>query len=125
MNTTLLTIMHSVNSLICAPLTIHVCLSVAIILLLVNESIGMALMMASEGKKHHNKERDTVCLSLDGLRRIARLFCTLGKLFLKDLRLFESPCSLRATLEKLKAVKHFYPLLANYGALCQYLLKGS
>lgn len=35
-------------------------------------------MMASEGKKHLNKERDTVCLSLDGLRRIARLFCTLG-----------------------------------------------
>ena len=43
------------------------------------ESIGVALMMASEGKKHHSKERDTVCLSLDGLRRIARLFCTLGK----------------------------------------------
>ena len=42
------------------------------------ESIGIALMMASEGKKHLNKERDTVCLSLDGLRRIARLFCTLG-----------------------------------------------
>ena len=42
------------------------------------ESIGVALMMASEGKKHLNKERDTVCLSLDGLRRIARLFCILG-----------------------------------------------
>lgn len=46
---------------------------------LVQESIGVALMMASESKKHLAKERDTVCLSLDGLRRIARLFCTLGE----------------------------------------------
>lgn len=35
-------------------------------------------MLGGESKKDHNRERDTICLSLDGLRRAARLCCTLG-----------------------------------------------
>lgn len=35
-------------------------------------------MLGGETKRDHNRERDTICLSLDGLRRAARLCCTLG-----------------------------------------------
>lgn len=39
---------------------------------------GVSLMLGGESKRDHNRERDTICLSLDGLRRAARLCCTLG-----------------------------------------------
>jgi len=39
---------------------------------------GVAVMLGGESKRDHNRERDTICLSLDGLRRAARLCCTLG-----------------------------------------------
>ena len=39
---------------------------------------SIALMLGSDLKRDHNRERDTICLSLDGLRRAARLCCTLG-----------------------------------------------
>lgn len=35
-------------------------------------------MLGGESKRDLNRERDTICLSLDGLRRAARLCCTLG-----------------------------------------------
>lgn len=39
---------------------------------------GISVMLGGESKRDHNRERDTICLSLDGLRRAARLCCTLG-----------------------------------------------
>ena len=39
---------------------------------------GVGVMLGGESKRDHNRERDTICLSLDGLRRAARLCCTLG-----------------------------------------------
>lgn len=42
-------------------------------------SNSIAVMLGGESKQRdHNRERDTICLSLDGLRRAARLSCTLG-----------------------------------------------
>jgi brefeldin A-inhibited guanine nucleotide-exchange protein 3 len=41
-------------------------------------SNSIAVMLGGESKRDHNRERDTICLSLDGLRRAARLSCTLG-----------------------------------------------
>uniref|UniRef100_A0A4W3GLW3 Uncharacterized protein n=1 Tax=Callorhinchus milii TaxID=7868 RepID=A0A4W3GLW3_CALMI len=42
-------------------------------------SRGLAFILGSEGVKEHNqKERDAICLSLDGLRQAARLSCALG-----------------------------------------------
>lgn len=35
-------------------------------------------MLGGESKRDLHRERDTICLSLDGLRRAARLCCTLG-----------------------------------------------
>ena len=39
---------------------------------------SVSVMLGNEFKRDHNRERDTICLSLDGLRRAARLCCTLG-----------------------------------------------
>ena len=39
---------------------------------------GVSVMLGGESRRDHNRERDTICLSLDGLRRAARLCCTLG-----------------------------------------------
>ena len=45
-----------------------------------NGSVGMALMLGNDGiKENIFKERDMICLSLDGFRRAARLCCTLGE----------------------------------------------
>ena len=41
----------------------------------------MAMMLGNDGIKDGVfRERDMICLSLDGFRRAARLCCTLGKL---------------------------------------------
>ena len=49
-----------------------------------NGSIGLALMLGGAedamNRKQVSKERDMVCLSLDGFRRAARLCCVLGKI---------------------------------------------
>ena len=40
----------------------------------------MAMMLGNDGIKDTAfRERDMICLSLDGFRRAARLCCTLGK----------------------------------------------
>ncbi|XP_075410013.1 brefeldin A-inhibited guanine nucleotide-exchange protein 3 [Tenrec ecaudatus] len=42
-------------------------------------SKGLAFILGAEGIKEQNqKERDTICMSLDGLRKAARLSCALG-----------------------------------------------
>ncbi|KAK4824142.1 hypothetical protein QYF61_011220 [Mycteria americana] len=42
-------------------------------------SKGLAFILGAEGAKEQNqKEKDSICLSLDGLRRAARLSCALG-----------------------------------------------
>lgn len=42
-------------------------------------SKGLAFILGAEGIKEQNqKERDAICMSLDGLRRAARLSCALG-----------------------------------------------
>ncbi|OXB68440.1 hypothetical protein ASZ78_010061 [Callipepla squamata] len=42
-------------------------------------SKGLAFILGAEGSKEQNqKEKDSICLSLDGLRRAARLSCALG-----------------------------------------------
>ncbi|CAH2250520.1 brefeldin A-inhibited guanine nucleotide-exchange 3 isoform X5 [Pelobates cultripes] len=42
-------------------------------------SKGLAFILGAEGVKEQNqKERDSICLSLDGLRKAARLSCALG-----------------------------------------------
>ncbi|XP_028845073.1 brefeldin A-inhibited guanine nucleotide-exchange protein 3 isoform X2 [Denticeps clupeoides] len=42
-------------------------------------SKGLAFILGAEGVKEQNqRERDTICLSLDGLRKAAALSCTLG-----------------------------------------------
>ncbi|XP_043943030.1 brefeldin A-inhibited guanine nucleotide-exchange protein 3 [Protopterus annectens] len=42
-------------------------------------SKGLAFILGAEGAKEQNqKERDSICMSLDGLRKAARLSCTLG-----------------------------------------------
>ncbi|XP_036403088.1 brefeldin A-inhibited guanine nucleotide-exchange protein 3 [Megalops cyprinoides] len=42
-------------------------------------SKGLAFILGAEGVKEQNqRERDTICLSLDGLRKAARLSCALG-----------------------------------------------
>ncbi|NXY40776.1 BIG3 protein, partial [Ceuthmochares aereus] len=42
-------------------------------------SKGLAFILGAEGAKEQNqKEKDSICVSLDGLRRAARLSCTLG-----------------------------------------------
>lgn len=42
-------------------------------------SKGLAFMLGSEGlKEQSQRERDTICLSLDGLRKAAGLSCALG-----------------------------------------------
>ncbi|XP_030626425.1 brefeldin A-inhibited guanine nucleotide-exchange protein 3 [Chanos chanos] len=42
-------------------------------------SKGLAFILGAEGMKEQNqRERDTICLSLDGLRKAAALSCTLG-----------------------------------------------
>uniref|UniRef100_A0A674CKW5 ARFGEF family member 3 n=1 Tax=Salmo trutta TaxID=8032 RepID=A0A674CKW5_SALTR len=46
---------------------------------MVGSSKGLAFMLGAEGlKEQSQRERDTVCLSLDGLRKAARLSCALG-----------------------------------------------
>lgn len=43
-------------------------------------SKGLAFILGAEGIKEQNqKERDAICMSLDGLRKAARLSCALGK----------------------------------------------
>ena len=42
-------------------------------------SKGLAFILGAEGIKEQNqKERDAICMSLDGLRKAARLSCALG-----------------------------------------------
>ncbi|XP_044279702.1 brefeldin A-inhibited guanine nucleotide-exchange protein 3 [Varanus komodoensis] len=42
-------------------------------------SKGLAFILGAEGVKEQNqKEKDTICMSLDGLRKAARLSCALG-----------------------------------------------
>lgn len=42
-------------------------------------SKGLAFILGAEGVKEQNqKERDAICMSLDGLRKAARLSCALG-----------------------------------------------
>ncbi|XP_001370261.2 brefeldin A-inhibited guanine nucleotide-exchange protein 3 isoform X1 [Monodelphis domestica] len=42
-------------------------------------SKGLAFILSAEGVKEQNqKERDSICMSLDGLRKAARLSCALG-----------------------------------------------
>lgn len=42
-------------------------------------SRGLAFILGAEGVKVQNqRERDTICLSLDGLRKAAALSCALG-----------------------------------------------
>lgn len=42
-------------------------------------SKGLAFILGAEGAKEQNqKEKDSICVSLDGLRRAARLSCALG-----------------------------------------------
>lgn len=42
-------------------------------------SKGLAFILGAEGAKEQNqKEKDSICASLDGLRRAARLSCALG-----------------------------------------------
>lgn len=42
-------------------------------------SKGLAFILGAEGIKEQNqKERDAICMSLDGLRKAARLSCGLG-----------------------------------------------
>ncbi|MBN3309289.1 BIG3 protein, partial [Amia calva] len=44
-----------------------------------DSSKGLAFILGTEGVKEQNqKERDTICLSLDGLRKAAALSCALG-----------------------------------------------
>ena len=45
---------------------------------IVGTANSVAAMLGGESKRDLNRERDTICLSLDGLRRAARLCCTLG-----------------------------------------------
>lgn len=43
-------------------------------------SKGLAFILGAEGAKEQNqKEKDSICVSLDGLRRAARLSCALGE----------------------------------------------
>lgn len=42
-------------------------------------SKGLSFILGAEGVKEQNqKERDAICMSLDGLRKAARLSCALG-----------------------------------------------
>lgn len=42
-------------------------------------SKGLAFILGAEGMKEQSqRERDTICLSLDGLRKAAALSCALG-----------------------------------------------
>ena len=42
-------------------------------------SKGLAFILGAEGvKEQSQKERDAICMSLDGLRKAARLSCALG-----------------------------------------------
>lgn len=42
-------------------------------------SKGLAFILGAEGlKEQSQRERDTICLSLDGLRKAAALSCALG-----------------------------------------------
>ncbi|XP_056902615.1 brefeldin A-inhibited guanine nucleotide-exchange protein 3 isoform X1 [Takifugu flavidus] len=46
---------------------------------MVGSSKGLAFILGAEGTKEQSqRERDTICLSLDGLRKAAALSCTLG-----------------------------------------------
>ncbi|XP_028913751.1 brefeldin A-inhibited guanine nucleotide-exchange protein 3 isoform X3 [Ornithorhynchus anatinus] len=46
---------------------------------MVGSSKGLAFILGAEGVKEQNqKERDAICMSLDGLRKAARLSCALG-----------------------------------------------
>lgn len=43
-------------------------------------SKGLAFILGAEGvKEQSQRERDTICLSLDGLRKAAALSCALGE----------------------------------------------
>lgn len=43
-------------------------------------SKGLAFILGAEGAKEQSqRERDTICLSLDGLRKAAALSCALGE----------------------------------------------
>lgn len=44
-------------------------------------SRGLAFILGAEGvKEQTQRERDTICLSLDGLRKAAALSCALGNI---------------------------------------------
>lgn len=47
---------------------------------MVGSSKGLAFILGAEGTKEQSqRERDAICLSLDGLRKAAALSCTLGR----------------------------------------------
>lgn len=68
-------------------------------------SSGLAFIIGAEGvKEQTQRERDTICLSLDGLRKAAALSCALGIVFV----LFKY-ASVHITFEKRKKdLKSFF-----------------
>ncbi|EDO36388.1 predicted protein [Nematostella vectensis] len=70
----LLTTWSSVLEVLSLPLET----STSAFIVAMGTSNGIAAMLGGDTRRDHNRERDTICLSLDGLRRAARLSCTLG-----------------------------------------------